>query len=47
LVAAAVAAKLALDKPSRPYTEGSVGREYDAWTQEGILEYYWGAYLLS
>jgi len=34
--------KLILDRPSRKYEEGSVAREYDAWTQDGILEYYWG-----
>ena len=27
------------DVGSRPYT-GNVGSEYDAWTEEGILEYY-------
>lgn len=43
LAASAATAKLLLDKPSRPYEPGSVGREYDAWTAEGILEYYWGA----
>ena len=44
VLASALAAKLTLDKPSRPYEPGSVGREYDAWTEEGILEYYWGAH---
>mmetsp|Transcript_1026 Transcript_1026/g.2408 ORF Transcript_1026/g.2408 Transcript_1026/m.2408 type:complete len:400 (+) Transcript_1026:99-1298(+) len=34
-----------LDKPSRTYSEGSVAREYDAWTQDGILEYYWGEHI--
>ena len=43
LLASVATAKLLLDKPSRPYEPGSVGREYDAWTEEGILEYYWGA----
>jgi len=40
---AAAALKWVLDKPSRAYKEGegSVGSEYDAWTEEGILEYYW------
>jgi MPBQ/MSBQ methyltransferase len=37
--------KLILDKPSRTYAEGSVGDEYDAWTSEGILEYYWGEHI--
>ena len=27
------------DQGSRPYS-GNVGSEYDAWTEEGILEYY-------
>lgn len=33
--------------PSRTYNkdENSVGREYDAWTTEGILEYYWGEHI--
>lgn len=32
---------------SRTYDQeaNSVGREYDAWTQEGILEYYWGEHI--
>jgi len=40
---AAAALKWVLDKPSRAYKEGdgTVGSEYDAWTEEGILEYYW------
>jgi MPBQ/MSBQ methyltransferase len=37
--------KLILDKPSRTYEDGSVAREYDAWTQDGILEYYWGEHI--
>lgn len=44
VLASAAALKYVLDRPSRPYEAGSVGREYDAWTQEGILEYYWGAH---
>jgi MPBQ/MSBQ methyltransferase len=51
-VAAATAAlastgfvKLYLDKPSRTYGEGTVADEYDAWTEEGILEYYWGEHI--
>jgi MPBQ/MSBQ methyltransferase len=51
-VAAATAAlagtgfvKLYLDKPSRTYGEGTVAEEYDAWTEEGILEYYWGEHI--
>jgi MPBQ/MSBQ methyltransferase len=37
--------KFVLDKPSRKYEDGSVAREYDAWTQDGILEYYWGEHI--
>jgi MPBQ/MSBQ methyltransferase len=37
--------KLVLDKPSRPYTESSVGDEYDEWTEQGIVEYYWGEHI--
>lgn len=37
--------KFVLDKPSRKYEEGSVAREYDAWTRDGILEYYWGEHI--
>ena len=36
--------KLFLDKPSRTYGSGTVAQEYDEWTEEGILEYYWGAF---
>ena len=48
VVAAGVATagvKFVLDKPSRKYEDGSVAREYDAWTQDGILEYYWGEHI--
>lgn len=33
--------------PSRTYNKdaNTVGREYDAWTREGILEYYWGEHI--
>lgn len=37
--------KLVLDKPSRPYKEGSVGKEYDEWTELGYVEYYWGEHI--
>lgn len=40
-----VGVKMVLDRPSRKYEEGSVAREYDAWTQDGILEYYWGEHI--
>lgn len=39
------AVKFVLDKPSRTYSEDSVAREYDAWTSDGILEYYWGEHI--
>jgi MPBQ/MSBQ methyltransferase len=33
--------------PSRTYDKekNTVGAEYDAWTSEGILEYYWGEHI--
>jgi len=36
-----------LNTPSRTYDKdaNSVGREYDAWTSEGVLEYYWGEHI--
>jgi MPBQ/MSBQ methyltransferase len=37
--------KLVLDKPSRTYGAGTVAEEYDEWTEEGILEYYWGEHI--
>ena len=40
------AVKKDLDTPGRPWTdEKTVGREYDAWTEEQILEYYWGEHI--
>ena len=44
-VVGTAAIKFVLDKPSRAYSEDSVAREYDAWTQDGILEYYWGEHI--
>lgn len=42
IVAVGAGAKMLFgEKPYRAYTPESVGREYDAWTEEGILEYYW------
>lgn len=41
----AAGVKYWLDKPSRAYTSDSVAREYDAWTADGILEYYWGEHI--
>jgi MPBQ/MSBQ methyltransferase len=50
--AAGVVVKHLLDTPSRAYVTGpdgasvgTVGEEYDAWTEEGILEYYWGEHI--
>ncbi|CAM9308229.1 unnamed protein product [Pylaiella littoralis] len=36
-----------LDTPSRPYDAdaNTVGNEYDAWTEDGILESYWGEHI--
>ncbi len=36
--------KRVYDTPSRTY-RGNVGDEYDAWAEEGILEYYWGEHI--
>lgn len=44
-VAGTVLFKKVLDKPSRAYDENSVAREYDAWADDGILEYYWGEHI--
>lgn len=41
---AAYGLKQIYDNPSRTY-DGNVGDEYDAWTDEGILEYYWGEHI--
>ena len=47
LAASLVKFKNVLDTPSRTYVEGenTVGNEYDAWTKEEILEYYWGEHI--
>ena len=37
--------KFYLDRPSRTYGDGTVAKEYDEWTEEGILEYYWGEHI--
>ncbi|CAM9200019.1 unnamed protein product [Heterosigma akashiwo] len=39
--------KQKLDEPSRPYDreKNTVAAEYDAWTEEGILEEYWGEHI--
>lgn len=44
VVAGAGLVKL-LDRPSRTYGDGTVAKEYDEWTQDGILEYYWGEHI--
>lgn len=36
--------KKVFDTPSRAY-DGNVGDEYDSWTDEGVLEYYWGEHI--
>lgn len=36
--------KKVFDTPSRAYDQ-NVGEEYDAWTEEGVLEYYWGEHI--
>jgi MPBQ/MSBQ methyltransferase len=41
---ALLAIKRVYDTPSRSYNN-NVGDEYDAWTDEGILEYYWGEHI--
>ncbi|CAL5227341.1 g10286 [Coccomyxa viridis] len=42
-----VALKKVFDTPSRTYDPDNpnVGEEYDSWTQDGILEYYWGEHI--
>ena len=52
LATGALALKNIFDRPSRAYVSGpedgsigTVGEEYDAWTEEGILEYYWGEHI--
>ncbi|GFR44410.1 hypothetical protein Agub_g5643 [Astrephomene gubernaculifera] len=40
----AFALKRIFDTPSRKY-DNNVGKEYDAWTEEGVLEYYWGEHI--
>lgn len=38
------ALKKIFDTPSRAYKE-NVGDEYDSWTDDGVLEYYWGEHI--
>ncbi|KAL3140222.1 hypothetical protein ABBQ38_004497 [Trebouxia sp. C0009 RCD-2024] len=38
------ALKKVFDTPSRAYKE-NVGDEYDSWTDDGVLEYYWGEHI--
>ena len=46
VVGASVLVYKLLSKPSRPF-EGvdSVGKEYNKWTSDGILEHYWGEHI--
>lgn len=44
-VAGTATVKLVLDKPSRTYGDDTVAKEYDAWADDGILEYYWGEHI--
>jgi len=44
-LAGTAAVKLVLDRPSRTYGGDTVAREYDAWADDGILEYYWGEHI--
>lgn len=44
LVLGGYAVKKTFDTPSRTYNE-NVGDEYDSWTEDGILEYYWGEHI--
>jgi len=46
-VAAVGLAVRTLDLPARRYNreKNTVGKEYDAWTTDGILEYYWGEHI--
>ncbi|KAK3284469.1 hypothetical protein CYMTET_6474 [Cymbomonas tetramitiformis] len=44
VLALAAGTKYILDRPSRAY-DNNVGEEYDAWTEEGVLEYYWGEHI--
>ena len=39
-----LALKKIFDTPSRAYKE-NVGDEYDSWTDDGVLEYYWGEHI--
>jgi len=50
VVAGTAVVKLFFDRPSRTYSnatenENTVAEEYDAWTDDGILEYYWGEHI--
>eukprot|EP00899_Mesostigma_viride_P007692 jgi/Mesvir1/16924/Mv15785-RA.1 len=46
-IALVAAVAKSFSKGSRKYKEGenTVGEEYNAWTDEGILEYYWGEHI--
>ena len=46
-VGAAGLAYRTLDLPARRYNreQNTVGKEYDAWTTDGVLEHYWGEHI--
>ena len=50
VAASTAAVKFVFDRPSRTYSnatinENTVAQEYDAWADDGILEYYWGEHI--
>ena len=47
IAATAAVAYRVLDTPQRRYNreKNTVGAEYDAWTEDGILEHYWGEHI--
>lgn len=46
-LAVGLAVARVLDTPSRRYNRerNTVAKEYDAWTQDGVLEHYWGEHI--
>ena len=47
VVAAGAAVVKLLDTPQRRYNreKNTVAKEYDAWTEDGVLEHYWGEHI--
>jgi len=47
IAATAAVAYRVLDTPQRRYNreKNTVGAEYDAWTEDGVLEHYWGEHI--